>query len=85
VCPSDAGIDGSKFYTAQEVSILLRHKVDWVRRHFSGLEGVVHLGEQRSGRRRYDPILIPGSLLSSWILSRSTPPRGRNFFTKSRK
>jgi hypothetical protein len=85
VCTSTAAVDQAKFYKVNEVAELLRQKPDWVRRHFADVNGVIHLGEQHAGKRRYDPIVIPGNILLSWIANRSTRPPSINRFTKRRK
>jgi hypothetical protein len=85
VCNPYSAVEQRKFYKVKEVSELLRQKPDWVRRHFADVNGVLHLGERHSGKRRYDPILIPGSILLSWIANRSTRPLTSNRFTNRRK
>jgi hypothetical protein len=77
-------VDVQKFYTVKEVAEILRFKSDWVRRHFGRLSGVIHCGNIRHGRRRYNTILIPGSVLLKWILSRAVPTPGfAGSFTKT--
>ena len=80
-----AAIEPTKLYTVKEVSDLLRHKSDWVRRHFGQLTGVIHCGEMRPGKRHYDTLLIPGDVLLKWIGSRSAPLSGNKSFTLRRE
>lgn len=62
-----------KLYTVSEVASFLRTKPDWVRRHFRR-DDVIHLGGKRSGKRRYDPIRIPESVLRRFISEHSMSP-----------
>jgi hypothetical protein len=85
MCAHHTVVDQAKFYKVNEVADLLRQKSDWVRRHFADVDGVIHLGEQHAGKRRYDPIVIPGTILLSWIANRSTRPPSIKRFTKRRE
>jgi hypothetical protein len=71
VCLPSSVVDANKLYTVKEVADTLRFKSDWVRRHFGRLNGVVHCGHSKKGKRRYDTILIPGCVLLEWIQSRT--------------
>jgi hypothetical protein len=75
MCITPDAVDAAKLYTVSEVANILRFKPDWVRRHFAAVNGVIHCGSSRRGRRRYDPLLIPGSVLLGWIAIRSIPSK----------
>ncbi len=58
-------------FTAEQVARHLGIDTSTARRIFLDLPGVVHLGGQRRGKRAYDPIRIPASVLERWIRGRS--------------
>jgi hypothetical protein len=68
-----------KFYTADEISTLLRKSSCWVYREFRNYPGVIRSGQRRPGKRLYVTLLIPEPVLRRWIREHTVPPENRPF------
>ena len=72
-----ADVDTTKKHcTPEEVAALLSKSPDYVIKHFKNMAGVIVLGEgsRREGKRlvrRYQPLLIPASVLQKWLAQKT--------------
>jgi hypothetical protein len=70
-CADAGSVPLEPLLTAEQVGEHLQVDTSTARRIFLDVPGVVHLGGQRRGKRQYDPIRIPASVLERWIRERA--------------